>query len=96
MYIDDVYEAYARPQYRYTCVCVYHTYVIREILSDHCQTCLQENHHCFLVVTPAGGHLGWVAGSDAPFGAPWTDPLVMDYLDILERSAKSNMSLLEH
>lgn len=40
-----------------------------------------------LIVTPKGGHLGWVAGPEAPFGAPWTDPLVMDYLEHLERGA---------
>lgn len=41
-----------------------------------------------LVVTPYGGHLGWVAGREAPFGAPWTDPLVMEYLVALERGAR--------
>ena len=40
---------------------------------------LQANPNTFLVVTPAGGHLGWIAGEEAPFGAPWTDPLVMDF-----------------
>ncbi|KAI5062332.1 hypothetical protein GOP47_0022871, partial [Adiantum capillus-veneris] len=47
-----------------------------------------ENGNCFLVVTPTGGHLGWVAGEEAPFGAPWTDPLVMDYLELLESSGQ--------
>ncbi len=37
-----------------------------------------------LVVTLFGGHLGWVAGNEAPFGCPWTDPLVMQYLEALE------------
>lgn len=37
------------------------------------------------MVTPKGGHLGWVAGGDAPHGAPWTDPIVMDFLENLER-----------
>eukprot|EP00897_Mesotaenium_endlicherianum_P004421 jgi/Mesen1/4006/ME000211S03190 len=41
---------------------------------------IKENSNCILVVTPYGGHLGWVAGEEAPFGAPWTDPLVMEYL----------------
>ncbi|XP_057509954.1 embryogenesis-associated protein EMB8 isoform X2 [Actinidia eriantha] len=46
---------------------------------------IQENPNCLLIVTPKGGHLGWVAGSEAPLGAPWTDPLVMDFLEYLER-----------
>lgn len=45
----------------------------------------QENPNCLLIVTPKGGHLGWVAGADAPRGAPWTDPLVMDFLQHLEK-----------
>jgi len=47
---------------------------------------IKENPNCLLVVTPNGGHLGWVAGDDAPFGAPWTDPLVMEYLEVLENN----------
>lgn len=38
-------------------------------------------------MTPKGGHLGWVAGDEAPLGAPWTDPLVMDFIQHLERDA---------
>ncbi|KAK8591609.1 hypothetical protein V6N13_031648 [Hibiscus sabdariffa] len=34
---------------------------------------IKENPNCMLIVTPQGGHLGWVAGDEAPFGAPWTD-----------------------
>lgn len=52
-----------------------------------------ENGQCFLVVTPSGGHLGWVAGDKAPFGAPWTDSLVMDYLQLLENFAKWNRTV---
>lgn len=55
-----------------------------------------ENRYCFLVVTPSGGHLGWVAGDEAPFGAPWTDPLVVDYLELLEKFAKDNIPLLTY
>ena len=29
---------------------------------------LEENENCILLVTPAGGHLGWVSGPGAPFG----------------------------
>lgn len=46
---------------------------------------IKRNRNCILMVTPKGGHLGWVAGSDAPHGAPWTDPIVMDFLENLER-----------
>ncbi|KAL6986487.1 embryogenesis-associated protein emb8 [Sarracenia purpurea var. burkii] len=46
---------------------------------------IEENPNCLLIVTPKGGHLGWVAGVEAPRGAPWTDPVVMDFLDHLER-----------
>ena len=46
------------------------------------------NPYAMLVVTPYGGHLGWVAGREAPFGAPWTDPLVMQYLVALEGGAR--------
>lgn len=38
-------------------------------------------------MTPKGGHLGWVAGDEAPRGAPWTDPLVMDFIQSLENEA---------
>ncbi|KAG9128638.1 hypothetical protein Leryth_017117 [Lithospermum erythrorhizon] len=46
---------------------------------------VEENRNCLLIVTPKGGHLGWVAGSEAPFGAPWTDPVVMDFLEYLQQ-----------
>ncbi|QCD88899.1 Alpha/Beta hydrolase fold [Vigna unguiculata] len=48
---------------------------------------IKENPNCLLVVTPKGGHLGWVAGDEAPLGAPWTDPLVTDFIQYLERDA---------
>ncbi|KAF6153705.1 hypothetical protein GIB67_000938 [Kingdonia uniflora] len=53
---------------------------------------IKENPNCLLIVTPKGGHLGWVAGDEAPFGAPWTDPLVMEFLEHLERG-KSDIPL---
>ncbi|KAL2902908.1 Embryogenesis-associated protein EMB8 [Bienertia sinuspersici] len=43
-----------------------------------------ENQNCLLIITPNGGHLGWVAGDGAPFGAPWTDPCVIEFLQHLE------------
>ena len=45
-----------------------------------------------LIVTPKGGHLGWVAGDEAPTGAPWTDTVVMDFLEHLERGATKMVS----
>lgn len=51
-----------------------------------------------LIVTPQGGHLGWVAGDEAPFGAPWTDNVVMDFLEHLQKAApisKENSSNAE-
>ncbi|CAH9068740.1 unnamed protein product [Cuscuta europaea] len=53
---------------------------------------IEENPNCLLIVTPQGGHLGWLAGSEAPNGAPWTDPIVMDFLQHLEQ-AKSTTHL---
>ncbi|KAI3501506.1 hypothetical protein L1887_29377 [Cichorium endivia] len=47
---------------------------------------IKENSNCMLIVTPQGGHLGWIGGDEAPFGAPWTDPIVMDFLEYLERT----------
>lgn len=42
---------------------------------------IKANPNCLLIVTPEGGHLGWVAGNEAPFGCPWTDPIVMEFLE---------------
>ncbi|KAH9615422.1 hypothetical protein KSS87_010532 [Heliosperma pusillum] len=54
---------------------------------------IEENENCLLIVTPKGGHLGWVAGNEAPFGAPWTDPCVMDFLQHLEKSSAEASTL---
>ncbi|XVE58153.1 hypothetical protein DITRI_Ditri04bG0147400 [Diplodiscus trichospermus] len=54
---------------------------------------IKANPNCMLIVTPKGGHLGWVAGAEAPLGAPWTDPVVMDFLDFLERGATRTAGL---
>ncbi|XWS38157.1 hypothetical protein CRYUN_Cryun19dG0106300 [Craigia yunnanensis] len=48
---------------------------------------IKENPNCMLIVTPKGGHLRWVAGAEAPLGSPWTDPVVMNFLEHLERCA---------
>ncbi|XP_008791618.2 embryogenesis-associated protein EMB8 [Phoenix dactylifera] len=59
---------------------------------------IKGNPHCLLIVTPQGGHLGWVAGEEAPFGAPWTDPVVMEFLEHLDKeisaSNKSSRNIL--
>lgn len=47
---------------------------------------MKENPNCLLVVTPQGGHLGWVAGHEAPIGAPWTDPVVMEFLEHVNKA----------
>ena len=41
---------------------------------------LKANPNCVLVTTPCGGHLGWASGPGAPFGSPWTDAAVMEWL----------------
>ncbi|KAG9452599.1 hypothetical protein H6P81_005503 [Aristolochia fimbriata] len=46
---------------------------------------IKENPNCLLIVTPKGGHLGWIAGDEAPFGAPWTDPVVMEFLEHIQK-----------
>lgn len=45
-----------------------------------------------LVITPTGGHLGWIAGEGAPFGCPWTDPVVMDYLEVIQDACKDRLA----
>ncbi|CAH1415363.1 unnamed protein product [Lactuca virosa] len=54
---------------------------------------IKENSKCMLIVTPQGGHLGWIGGDEAPFGAPWTDPIVMDFLQYLERTKSTSVHL---
>ncbi|KAL4352574.1 hypothetical protein GQ457_06G038230 [Hibiscus cannabinus] len=49
---------------------------------------IEANRNCLLIVTPKGGHLGWVAGAEAPLGGPWTDPVVMDFLEQLESGTR--------
>ncbi|KAJ4846341.1 embryogenesis-associated protein emb8 [Turnera subulata] len=51
---------------------------------------IEENPNCLLIVTPKGGHLGWIAGPEAPLGSPWTDPVVMDFLEYLERGSSQS------
>ncbi|KAL6633875.1 hypothetical protein ACP70R_026546 [Stipagrostis hirtigluma subsp. patula] len=51
---------------------------------------IKANPNCILIVTPQGGHLGWVAGDEAPFGCPWTDPIIMEYLEYLQNEKNSS------
>ena len=53
---------------------------------------VQDNPNCMLIVTPKGGHLAWVAGDEAPFGAPWTDHVVMEFLEHLEKTKSISVS----
>ncbi|XP_068636186.1 embryogenesis-associated protein EMB8-like [Aristolochia californica] len=53
---------------------------------------IKDNANCLLIVTPKGGHLGWIAGDEVPFGAPWTDPVVMEFLEHLEREKKEMLA----
>uniref|UniRef100_J3LFB3 AB hydrolase-1 domain-containing protein n=2 Tax=Oryza brachyantha TaxID=4533 RepID=J3LFB3_ORYBR len=67
-------------------------------LFPHCQepkivknpTKIKANPNCLLIVTPQGGHLGWVAGEDAPFGCPWTDPIIMEFLEYVHNEKNSS------
>lgn len=38
-----------------------------------------------LVETESGGHLGWTAGSEAPFGSPWPDVGAMQFFEACRR-----------
>ncbi|MCD7456914.1 embryogenesis-associated protein emb8 [Datura stramonium] len=51
---------------------------------------IEENSNCMLIITPKGGHLGWVAGPEAPRGCPWTDPHVMDFLEYIEHGKSAS------
>jgi hypothetical protein len=38
-----------------------------------------------LVETESGGHLGWTAGAEAPFGSPWPDVGAMQFFEACRR-----------
>lgn len=42
---------------------------------------MRDNPNCILVVTPCGGHLGWVSGPEAPLGR--TPPPFSSYTFVL-------------
>ena len=52
---------------------------------------IRSNPNVTLAVTPTGGHLGWAAGPGAPFGHPWTDGAVCEWLNsvMLQWAAES-------
>lgn len=44
---------------------------------------IKANPNVILLETETGGHLGWEAGPEAPFGAPWPDEVVMRFFEAL-------------
>ena len=48
---------------------------------------IRDNPNCILVVTPTGGHLGWVDTSHGREwrGAPWTDGVVAQFLSAVHK-----------
>lgn len=45
------------------------------------------SEHVLLVETESGGHLGWTAGEEAPFGSPWPDLGAIQFLNALRDGA---------
>ena len=43
------------------------------------------SEHVLLVETESGGHLGWTAGEEAPFGSPWPDVGAMQFFEACRR-----------
>ena len=44
---------------------------------------IKANPNVILLETETGGHLGWEAGPETPFGAPWPDEVVMRFFEAL-------------
>ena len=42
---------------------------------------IKQNENCVLVITPRGGHLGWVTAEDGWFGPPWSDKAALEWLN---------------
>ena len=61
------------------------------IAPAHCipKKAIEANPNFSLVITPAGGHLGWVSGSNAPLQAPWTDLAIIEWLQGLSQASKA-------
>ena len=43
---------------------------------------IASNEHVILLETESGGHLGWTAGAEAPWGAPWPDQVAMEFFEV--------------
>jgi len=57
---------------------------------------IEKNPNVILIETETGGHLGWEAGDEAPFGAPWPDKLVMKFFQtILMHAATTKVAHAE-
>lgn len=61
------------------------------IAIDSCvpRKAIAANPCCALVVTPSGGHMGWMAGIEAPFGAPWPYEGTAQWLAAVAGEAKA-------
>lgn len=59
-----------------------HSAVPREVIRN-----MSNNSNVLLVETESGGHLGWSAGAEAPFGAPWPDEGAMQFLEAVRVGA---------
>ena len=42
---------------------------------------LQAMEQCMLVITPQGGHMGFLSQGLNPVGAPWTTEVIVKYLE---------------
>lgn len=51
---------------------------------------LAANAKCVLATTPTGGHLGWVAGRGAPWGAPWSDQVMTEWLEAVLQQLRNH------
>lgn len=51
---------------------------------------IEINENVILLETETGGHLGWTAGSEAPWGAPWPDQVAMEFFDSILLDLSSN------
>ena len=43
---------------------------------------IASNENVILLETESGGHLGWTAGKEAPWGAPWPDQVAMEFFEV--------------
>lgn len=50
---------------------------------------IENNPHVVLVETESGGHLGWTAGIEAPFGSPWPDVGAMQFIEAIRARKKA-------